>query len=417
MPYNQFRKITDLPTITSGQVDNSTDLLAIVDVSDERTKSTTLNNFILSTLDGGTFIGSFSGSFQGDGSGITGILGGWDGSHLGNSSITGSFTVSGSGTSVNFIEVENGTSGSFFGTFSGSFYGDGSGLTGLTADTASYVTSSNVDGPHGMNSILSASHAVNTPTALSSSTSINSSYALSSSTSANSSYTLSSSYALTASYSPGGNSFWVYDNPNYYTVNDLQSTGSLFASDLSAADLTVNESMSVGGQLRNSGRLAYEQGPRLLGPENILGANINIDYLNLDKGGWKSTNFGIPQSGSVNYLYGGLGSGISNHNEKDPSPYTGSENIGQSFKIWFGPNSNTSQNNWANSQFKLRVASNNWALNDLGPSSTSKVITCLTPLSGSESGLNNSTGIGSVCEIYQVGDNEYFGVATGPFTI
>lgn len=39
--------------------------------------------------------GSFSGSFSGDGSNITGVVGEWDGSHLGDASITGSLTVTG----------------------------------------------------------------------------------------------------------------------------------------------------------------------------------------------------------------------------------------------------------------------------------------------------------------------------------
>jgi len=59
----------------------------------------------------------FSGSFVGDGSGITGVTAEWDGSHFGNASITGSLTVTG------------GVSGSF----SGSYVGDGSQLTGIVA--------------------------------------------------------------------------------------------------------------------------------------------------------------------------------------------------------------------------------------------------------------------------------------------
>jgi len=44
----------------------------------------------------GIFSGSFSGSYVGDGSGITGVTAEWDGSHLGDASITGSLIVSGS---------------------------------------------------------------------------------------------------------------------------------------------------------------------------------------------------------------------------------------------------------------------------------------------------------------------------------
>jgi len=52
------------------------------------------------------------------------------------------------------------------GSFSGSFAGDGSQLTNITAstaetaETASYITSSNVDGPRGFDSVLLASHAL-----------------------------------------------------------------------------------------------------------------------------------------------------------------------------------------------------------------------------------------------------------------
>ena len=67
--------------------------------------------------------------FYGDGSGLTGItaVSEWDGSRNGDAEITGSFIVSGSGANVDFTNAEGGVSGSF----SGSFEGDGSGLTGL----------------------------------------------------------------------------------------------------------------------------------------------------------------------------------------------------------------------------------------------------------------------------------------------
>ena len=74
--------------------------------------------------------GSFSGSFEGDGSNLTGVTADWDGSRNGNASITGSLTVSGSTNVVDFTNVAA-ISGS---TFSGSFVGNGSGLTGVTAE-------------------------------------------------------------------------------------------------------------------------------------------------------------------------------------------------------------------------------------------------------------------------------------------
>lgn len=82
--------------------------------------------------------------FKGDGSGLTNITSSaeWDGSREGNASITGSFVVSGSTNTVDFTNVAN-ISGS---TFSGSFVGNGSGLTNL-----------NISGITGSNNILSGS--------------------------------------------------------------------------------------------------------------------------------------------------------------------------------------------------------------------------------------------------------------------
>ena len=73
----------------------------------------------------------FSGSFVGDGTNLTGltVTQEWDGTHNGDAEITGSLTVSGSNAVVDFTDVQS-ISGS---VFSGSFVGDGSGLTGITA--------------------------------------------------------------------------------------------------------------------------------------------------------------------------------------------------------------------------------------------------------------------------------------------
>lgn len=70
----------------------------------------------------------FSGSFYGDGSNLTNVE--WDGSRSGSANITGSFVVSGSSATVDFTNTLA-ISGS---TFSGSFSGDGSGLTGVTSE-------------------------------------------------------------------------------------------------------------------------------------------------------------------------------------------------------------------------------------------------------------------------------------------
>lgn len=104
--------------------------------------SASLFEFGNATVSGSIFSGSqFSGSFFGDGSGLTGVTAEWDGSHVGNASITGSFTVSGStGTVVDFTGVDA-ISGSMF---SGSFEGDGSRLTGIA--TVLELSGSNATG-------------------------------------------------------------------------------------------------------------------------------------------------------------------------------------------------------------------------------------------------------------------------------
>ena len=75
---------------------------------------------------GSEFSGSFSGSFEGDGSGLTGLA---TFPHNGNAIITGSLTVTGSSVIVDFTNTIA-ISGSIF---SGSFVGDGSGLTNIPA--------------------------------------------------------------------------------------------------------------------------------------------------------------------------------------------------------------------------------------------------------------------------------------------
>ena len=81
---------------------------------------------------GSNLSGSFSGSFEGDGSGLTGLSNfPFTGSAqiTGSLILTGSLTVSGSGVVVDFTNTAA-ISGS---TFSGSFVGDGSGLTNIPA--------------------------------------------------------------------------------------------------------------------------------------------------------------------------------------------------------------------------------------------------------------------------------------------
>ena len=63
-------------------------------------------------IDSGGFSGSFSGSFKGDGSNITGVTAEWDGTHTGDGTITGNLNVSGNITGSDFSGSSTST-GSF----------------------------------------------------------------------------------------------------------------------------------------------------------------------------------------------------------------------------------------------------------------------------------------------------------------
>ena len=166
----------------------------------------------------------FSGSFRGDGSRLTGITSsyitasGVDGPYGANSVVSSSYalTSSFSDFAVNSsaslvadfaLTTDSTTSASHAET--SSYAHTASYILGTSA-TASYVTSSNVDGPFGMNSIESASFASSSFSAITSShaivalSSISASYALEVLTS---SYSITASYvknAETASYIEGG---------------------------------------------------------------------------------------------------------------------------------------------------------------------------------------------------------------------
>ena len=253
------------------EVSSSQDVIMILDSTNTETKQIPITEFNIAIQSSNLPLsGSFSGSFEGDGSGITGATGNaWDGQHSGDVSVTGSFTVSGPNSLVDFSNVENGVSGSFSGSYTGSFKGDGSGLYNITAETASYILSTGVDGPYGMDSILTSSHAV------SSSFSLSSSYAVSSSTS------LSSSYTLTADYveNPGSDSIFTSTGSFYATTNDLQITGSLEISGSFSSD-TFNIGSNQGnttveGILNTKGK--YKPAVR-----RVTLANTNDTYLITD---------------------------------------------------------------------------------------------------------------------------------------
>jgi len=112
------------------------------DINDTSTRILTVNST------SGSLSGSFTGSFSGDGTGITGVTGEWDGSHVGNASITGSLyvtqTISGSTLTGSSVEATNIT-GSV--VSASNFYGDGTGITGVTAEwDGSHVGNASITG-------------------------------------------------------------------------------------------------------------------------------------------------------------------------------------------------------------------------------------------------------------------------------
>lgn len=76
---------------------------------------------------------TFSGSFVGDGTGLTNVSAPWDGNRNGDSNITGSLTVSGSNVIIDALNARI-VGDEISGSFSGSFAGDGSNLTGVTGE-------------------------------------------------------------------------------------------------------------------------------------------------------------------------------------------------------------------------------------------------------------------------------------------
>lgn len=109
--------------------------------------------------------------------------------------------LNGSGASQVIITGSlNSTPGtaSFVGTSSWALNANQS-VSSSIAQTASYVTSSNVYGPNGSNSILTASYAISSSRAVTSSFAITASFTISSSYATTASYVVSSSYALSSS--------------------------------------------------------------------------------------------------------------------------------------------------------------------------------------------------------------------------
>ena len=150
-------KISNLPAATDV---TGSDLLPIVDNGTSTTKKATFQQ-ALDYVTGSTFndltvtslTASVTGTFAGDGTGITGVTAEWDGSHNGNASITGSLDVT-QAITASFIDVSGSTD---FGSIAQSitdyhkFTGsvgirfDGSGAGGDPDDRAFHVVR-NADG-------------------------------------------------------------------------------------------------------------------------------------------------------------------------------------------------------------------------------------------------------------------------------
>ena len=119
-------KISNLPAATDV---TGSDLMPIVDDGTATTKKATFQQ-ALAFITGSTFndlnvtslTASVTGTFAGDGSGITGVTAEWDGSHVGNASITGSLyvtqTISGSAATIGTQLDVNGDLNVPFGTSS-----------------------------------------------------------------------------------------------------------------------------------------------------------------------------------------------------------------------------------------------------------------------------------------------------------
>jgi len=95
---------------------------------------------IIESLDGTgsyqiTATGSFSGSFVGNGAGITGVTGEWDGTLNGNAQITGSLIVTAAVSASSFSGSFSGSGVNVFGIISSSFATSAS-----LAQTASFVS-------------------------------------------------------------------------------------------------------------------------------------------------------------------------------------------------------------------------------------------------------------------------------------
>jgi hypothetical protein len=197
----------------------------------------------------------------------------------------------------------------------------------------------------------------------------------------------------------------------YATTNDLQVTGSFDVDTPSSEQLIVSGNMDVGGRLTNSGSIVYELGP------SLEAGLVPITSLNGEIGGFTITTLGTYQSGSNTYLYEqqDWGSIQPQRNQMDISPFTGSEYVGQCIRVWYQDFNDSDDEDQSLFRFR-RGSGGTWDLNNLTISAGNAVdIQAQNPISGSY--ITNTSiwygGSGSMCEIYCVGEDEYFAVSTG----
>jgi len=233
------------------------------------------------------------------------------GSTIIESTITGSTIIDTIISSSTLVDVIGS------GSFSGSFVGDGSQLTNITASiaaTASYISSSNVDGPYGFDSIITASHAVTA------------SYLTG--------LVQSSSFALTASYVKMSDAYREdFTGVSSITVNH----------NIGSEDVLVAVYETTGGGL-----------PQLVLPQSVTLTNVNTAVVtfatNVDgyviitdgKGVASSTpsisaSYALTSSHAItaSYVLGGGGSTNNSYREAvtGTTSYTITHNLNENFPI------------------------------------------------------------------------------------
>jgi hypothetical protein len=147
--------------IISAEWDGSRDGSASITGSFYVTQTISGSTITGSNVEAANITGSIvsASNFYGDGSGITGVTAEWDGSHVGNANITGSLyvtqTISGSTITGSSIEAATIT-GSV--VSASNFYGDGSNITGVTAEwDGSHVGNASITGSLYVTQIVSGS--------------------------------------------------------------------------------------------------------------------------------------------------------------------------------------------------------------------------------------------------------------------